>query len=134
MSFLNKLDFMKVVFLFSFLMCAGCGPGAKDGSTHISHGYYFSHLGGQQNLIEHIDGDESEIVIKAKVEDFLLRKDKIYVSRIPVAYQNNNGVLKSTLGKDCEYWVIDLINKSVQGPIEKREVSQLINGCKWLKY
>jgi hypothetical protein len=124
---------MKIIYVFIFFVFSGCGPGIKDGSVHISHGYYFTHLGGQQNLIEHIQSDRSEIIIKAKVEDFVLDKDKIYISRFPVEYQNEDGVLKSMISRECEFWVIDLTDNSVLGPFDKRAISWPIEKCQLVK-
>ena len=115
-------------------MCAGCGPGMKDGSRHIVDRYYFSYLGGDENFIEYKDGKNSEIVIDSKVEDFLVHEDKIYVARYPVIYgRDDDGALISTLSNNCEYWIIDLIDNSVQGPVDKSQVRLLSRECKWLE-
>lgn len=134
MWFLNKTSYIKLVYLCLFpFCCIGCGPGAKDGSVHISQGYYFTHLGGDQNIIEFTEGGRSKTVVKARVEDYLLRGNFIYVSRHPVEYHKEGDVLKSTLIRSCEYWMIDLVNKSVQGPLGKDDVGHLANQCHFRK-
>lgn len=100
---------------------AGCGPGMKDEVTKIAGPYYFSHSGGDQNLIERAVDGESEIVIQAKVLDFLLLEENIYVSRRPVLYKRESQVLKSSLSNSCEYWIININNGTALGPFENIE-------------
>ena len=56
LSFYSSV-FSKVICLTLFLISAACGPGVKDGSRHISHGYNFFYVGGDENFVEYKDNN-----------------------------------------------------------------------------
>lgn len=111
--------------LIACFLLFGCGPGAKDGSVHISDGYYFTHLGGNQNIIEFKDGDQYKAVIKASVDQFLFDDGKIFVSRLPLTYYREGNVTKQKMGNECEYWLIKIAEHEILGPLSAKEITTM---------
>ena len=113
--------YMKALILFVFIFLVSCGPGWKDGSRHLVGEYYFTHSGGDQRYIERIVNFRSEIVIPARIEDFLVLGENIYISRIPIHYKVNKNIVEAVKGKSCEYWMIQSNDNKLIGPYSMGE-------------
>ncbi|ALU43682.1 hypothetical protein [Pseudoalteromonas rubra] len=117
---------MKLLILLLVLLLSGCGPGLKDGMTHIKNGYYFAFMGADQNII-YYEGNEREegVIIDSMVTQFLMVDEVLYLSRRSLIYDFANG-LRSLSGKgNCQYYAIDTDTHKISGPFSKEQVIEM---------
>ncbi|UUZ49077.1 hypothetical protein LP420_00780 [Massilia sp. B-10] len=100
-------------------------PGARDGELHLAGDYYFTHSGGFQNSITEEQDGVSRFVVHAKVEEFIVQGQGVFVSRRPVHRQKiEGGIWNFQLADTCEYFRIDAKARKVYGPFSLAEVKK----------
>lgn len=55
----------------------------------------------------------SHIVIDARVDDYRINDDVIYVARRPRDIYQKHGVTESRVSDHCEYWLINTLDSAV---------------------
>ncbi|BAC96201.1 hypothetical protein [Vibrio vulnificus YJ016] len=84
------------------------GPGVKDQSISLLGGYRYLDAGHYEKQIVYIEADKRvTIVIDARVDDYLIKDDVIYLARRPREIYNEDGIVKSRVSDVCEYWKIN---------------------------
>ncbi|WP_345550776.1 hypothetical protein [Microbulbifer aestuariivivens] len=84
------------------------GPGVKDQSISLVGGYRYLDAGHYEKQIEYTEaGKPSTVVIDARVDDYLIKDDVIYVTRRPREIYKEDGIVKTRISDVCEYWQIN---------------------------
>jgi hypothetical protein len=103
-------------FALYFLTSKFLGPGLFDSSTPIIGGYEYDDVGAYEKLIVYRgDSRTSKIVVDARVDDYKVAGNRIFVARRPrVSTLAKDGALDSRLLPTCEYWAINVETHSVE--------------------
>ncbi|AOT07720.1 hypothetical protein [Pseudoalteromonas luteoviolacea] len=116
-----------IIILIAFFL-SGCGPGVKDGTVEIAAEYYFAFAGGEQNFIIYEGGERSKgVIISASLSQFLLVDNVIYASRKPLISEVIDDVLKVVGKGECEYYFINTLDHTVDGPLNVHQVAKSKN-------
>ncbi|TRX53461.1 hypothetical protein [Thalassomonas sp. M1454] len=102
---------------FSFLIFClfGCGPGAGDGAFQIKGEYYFLEAGGDEKLIvRRLDKELDIIVVDAKVVDFIMRDNLLYIKRLPRIVKIENGLALTSFTGSCELIIINTLRHGIE--------------------
>ncbi len=114
---------LKLLILIFVLILSGCGPGLKDGMTHIKNGYYFAFMGADQNIIYYEGNERKEgVIIDSMVTQFFMVEEVLYLSRRALIYDYSNGVRTVTGKEHCQYYAIDTDTHQTSGPYYKEQV------------
>lgn len=111
----HKISLLLVVFLvfMIFTTCRYLGPGAGDYSESLINGYGYHDAGHFERTIVFSEGEFARIVVDARVDDYLLKGNNLYVARRPRLIYRENGITKSRLAMECEYWVVNTVSHDV---------------------
>jgi hypothetical protein len=96
----------------AILFVCGCSPAITEGSYALdgAPGLFLSDAGGNERIIL-IDapGNKKTILLDARVNDYVVDKGRLYVSRSPRVFQKDAaGHLIGHIEQHCEYWSINI--------------------------
>lgn len=98
------------VILIATSQIYGCGPGVFDEKFRIAGEYSLLDSGGDGRfIIREPSGQKSSITINARVDQFIVDKEKIVIARRPLrVLHNSDGSSVGHIEDGCEYWIIDI--------------------------
>ena len=108
----NFLLWFPPLVLLGYCVVIFTGPGANDFTKRIKNNYFYNDSGGhEKNIIYRGQERRQGIVIGARVYQYRLVEDKLYVARIPRLVEWEEGDTlrpKSRLSGGCEIWQINI--------------------------
>jgi hypothetical protein len=103
-----------VVSVLCLVMLFFSAPGFRDGATKIKNKYSFQDSGWHEKTIIYDNGSKfHDTIIDARVVQYVVDGEKIFVARNPVEVFYENGITNTKLTGKCEYWVIDTVTHSI---------------------
>ena len=98
-----------------FAIGGAIGPGNKDFSTPLIANYFYEDAGHFEKMITFSDGkSRPKIIIDARVDDYRINENVIYVARRPRDIYQEQGVTHSRVSDNCEYWLISTLDSVVK--------------------
>jgi hypothetical protein len=78
--------------------------------SEIARGFFYNDAGGyERTIFFKSDSQNEELIIDARVDDYLVKDGKLLVARRPRSTKlGDDDAVDSSLSPKCEYWVIDL--------------------------
>jgi len=109
------------------LFLVSCGPGFSDLSYEISNNYYYESNDVYNKTIYYMNKSDGKrkTLIDPVVVSFKNNGRYIAVLRQPENLHFSKNIITSELSKNCEYWVIDMKEHSLEGPMNKEKFSEL---------
>lgn len=112
------LAFLGILYLF---LTNYLGPGVGDFSESILNNYFYNDSGHFEKTIVYLDKEgRPQIVIDARVDDYKLEGENLYVARRPREVYKEENVVKSRLSSECEYVFVNT-NTHVKNKVSKIE-------------
>ena len=91
------------------------GPGVGDFSDSLLNGYEYDYAGGDEKMIVYRGNDRPNIiVIDARVDAYKVVDERLLVVRRPREIYKDDGITKSRLLDECEYWVINTKSHQIE--------------------
>lgn len=117
-----------LLFFVGVYLIAGqfLGPGVGDFSDSLINGYQYDYSGGDERMIVYRGGERpNTIVIDARVDGYKVVDERLLVVRRPREIYQDDGITKSRLLNECEYWVINLNSHQVERTQQSNEFQDL---------
>ncbi len=116
--------FLLLAFLLVIAATYTLGPGLRDGGINIGQEYEYFDAGGNEKSINRY----GDIVVDARVDDYLTVGDKIYIARRSLDIVNpNQSPPKWELSSRCEFLILDMKDNTIRPTINHGNVKCNMN-------